>query len=59
MWYITIIIMLAISMYIGYRFTLYVDKKVEDNHYREISDDPNHLANIGDIKWQERKKDNE
>ena len=48
MWYITIMIMLAISMYVGYRFTLYVDDKIEKGKYKQISDDPNHPANEGD-----------
>ncbi len=45
MWYIAICLMLAVSMYVGYRFTLYVDQKIDDDRYLEISDDPNHPAN--------------
>ncbi|WP_162902293.1 hypothetical protein [Facilibium subflavum] len=45
MWYITIAVMLAVSLYVGYRFTLYVDRKISNNRYLEVSDDPNHPAN--------------
>ncbi|WP_116963201.1 hypothetical protein [Fastidiosibacter lacustris] len=54
MWYIIIIIMLAISMYVGYRFTLYVDEKIIRNKYLEISDDPDHPANAGDRLFDEK-----
>ncbi|WP_395947060.1 hypothetical protein [Caedibacter taeniospiralis] len=55
MWYITIMIMLAISMYVGYRFTLYVDDKIERSKYKKISDNPNHIANQGDHPSKEGK----
>ena len=52
MWYIAVCLMLAVSLYVGYRFTLYVDKKIEDGRYLEISDDPNHPANNDTINEQ-------
>lgn len=35
MWYIAIAVMLAISMYVGYRLTIIVDKRLSDDQQPE------------------------